>query len=71
MTFPPFQRVMFPKGHVIHYILETFGFQQMRLFCGKVTEMKKVEFNFKDYGQQRYCQDCLKVRFSYTDKETK
>ena len=54
--------VMFPRGRVKHYAEDLEGFQQVRLLCGRIVNLFEMNQTFDDWGQTRYCHNCLKVR---------
>ena len=56
------QVVMFPRGRVKHYAEDLEGFQQVRLLCGRIVNLFEMNQTFDDWGQTRYCHNCLKVR---------
>ncbi len=57
------QVVMFPRGMVKHYAEDIEGFQQVRLLCGRIVNLFEMKRTFEDWGQMRYCHNCLKERF--------
>ncbi len=58
------RKMMYPKGHVIHYANDIPGFQKVKTLCGRITNFDYWSMHLNDWaGMTRYCHNCLKVRF--------
>ena len=59
-------KVMYPKGHFIHYAEWGSGFQTLELLCGRKTELGKVNLNFDNWASMiPTCKNCLEKRHEY------
>ena len=61
---PP-MKVTYPKGRVVHYALDHFGFQKVKTFCGKVMDWDYWGGVDNEGGLTPYCKTCLKKRHEY------
>lgn len=59
-------KLMYPKGHFIHYAEWIDGFQKLRLLCGRETELGKVNLSFENWASMiPACKICLEKRHEY------